>query len=284
LPARCPRKKIVARGGGREETAMKSNWLPAASILVVALAGCATPPATPTAEEKQALAPHGRVRVCFQANNAHATRDAASGELRGPAVDFGRELARRLDVPFVPVQYQTVVELVGSVNKDECDVLSIGVNPERQRLKDFSPAYSQIESGYLVARSAPVASIDEVDRPGMRIAVLERGDSDVLLTRTLKSATLARTRTFGEALDLLKAGKVEALAFLKTGLYPVLDQVPDARLLEGRIQVQDIAIAVPKGRAASARYIGRLVEDLKASGFVKESIARAGVRGLMPAP
>jgi polar amino acid transport system substrate-binding protein len=263
---------------------MKATRLQAAAIVVLALAGCATPTATPTAEEKQSLAPHGKVRVCFQANNAHAVRDASSGELRGPAIDFGQELARRLGVPFAPVQYQTVVDLVGSVAKDECDVLSIGVNPERQLTMEFSPVYSQIESGYLVSRSAPVASMEEIDRPGVRIAVLERGDSDVLLTRTLKNATLARTRTFGEALDLLKSGQADAMAFLKTGLYPAIEQVPGARLLEGRIQVQDIAIAVPKGRTASARYIGKLVNELKANGFVKESIARAGVRGLMPAP
>jgi polar amino acid transport system substrate-binding protein len=48
--------------------------------------------------------------------------------------------------------------------------------------------------------------------------------------------------------------------------------------------VQDIAIGVPKGKDVSARYVAKFVDDLKASGFVKASIEKSGVRGLMVAP
>lgn len=262
---------------------MNAKWI-AAAVTALSLIGCASSPVMPTPEEKQALAPTGKLRIGFQDNNAHATKDPTSGEYRGPAIDFGKELAQRLGVPFQPVPYQTVVELVNSVTKGEWDVLSIGMNPERAKTMDFSAPYSQIENGFLVGKDSPISAVSEVDRAGIRIAVLERGGSDLLLTKTLKHATLIRTRTFGDSIELVKTGKVHATAFIKTGLYPASDQIPGSRVLEGSIQVVAIGIAVPKGSDVSARYIRKFVDELKAQGFVKQSIDRAGVRGLMAAP
>jgi polar amino acid transport system substrate-binding protein len=47
------------------------------------------------------LAPTGTLRATFlAANPVQATVDPATGEVRGPAADLGRELARRLGVSF----------------------------------------------------------------------------------------------------------------------------------------------------------------------------------------
>jgi polar amino acid transport system substrate-binding protein len=264
--------------------ARSAKWLLVALVSFM-VGGCATDRTMPTPEEKQALAPTGKLRLGFLANNAvHATKDPASGELKGPAIDLGKELARRLGVPFEPVSYKTVTEMVGSVSKNEWDVISIGINPDRLKTMDFSAPYSQIEIGILVGKNSPVASIAELDRPGVRIAVLERGDSDILLTPKLKQATLIRTQTIGASVEMVSSGRADATSALKTFLIPASEQVPGSRILDGRITVQDIAIGVPKGKDVSARYVAKFVDDLKASVFVKASIERSAVRGLMVAP
>ena len=262
---------------------MRAEWM-VFTAMAFMLNGCATSPLIPTPEEKQALAPTGKLRIGFQNNNAHATKDPTSGEYRGPAIDFGKELAQRLGVPFQPVPYETVVELVNSVTKGEWDVLSIGMNPERAKTMEFSAPYSQIENGFLVGKDSPISAISEIDRAGIRVAVLERGGSDLFLTKTLKHATLIRVRTFADSIELVKTGKADATAFIKTGLYPASDKIPGSRILEGSIQTVEIGIAVPKGSDISARYIRKFVDELKAQGFVKQSIERSGVRGLMAAP
>jgi polar amino acid transport system substrate-binding protein len=239
----------------------------------------------PSAEEMQALAPTGKLRLGFLANNAvHATKDPVSGELRGPAIDLGKELARRLGVPFEAVSYRTVVEMVSSAPNNEWDVISIGINPDRLKAMDFSAPYSQIEIGILIGKDSPVTSIAELDRPGVRITVLERGDSDILLTPKLKQATLIRTQTIADSISMVRSGKADATSALKTFLIPASEQVPGSRILDGRITVQDIALGVPKGKNISAGYIAKFVDESKSSGFVKGSIDRAGVRGLMAAP
>ncbi len=55
-------------------------------------------------------------------------------------------------------------------------------------------------------------------------------------------------------------------------------------MLEGRFTAVQQAVGTPKGHDAGARYLWDYVEDVKASGFVAEVIARNKVRGVSVAP
>lgn len=236
-------------------------------------------------DEKQALAPTGKLRGAFLANQPiHATKDAGSGELKGVAIDLGKELARRLGVPFEPITYATAVELVGSAPSGQWDVIFLGVVPERAKTVDFSAPYAQIEMGYLVSKDAPISTIADIDKPGVRIAVLEKGASDVLLSTTLKQATLLRNPTIADAVEMMRSGQADALAAIKTFLFPASDRVPGSRVLDGRVAVEDIGIGVPKGQKVSADYVRKFVDEAKTTGLVKAVIERGGVRGLIAAP
>jgi polar amino acid transport system substrate-binding protein len=58
-----------------------------------------------------------------------------------------------------------------------------------------------------------------------------------------------------------------------------------ARILEGRFNVVQMAIAVPKGRgAAGLHHLGRFVAEAKRDGIVARAIERAGLRGVHVAP
>src|SRR5688572_29351365 len=91
---------IPCRGTGTlvtssEDSMHASNWLVTA-LLAFLFCGCASSQTSPTSEARQALAPTGKLRVAFLGTAPlHAVKDAASGELKGPAVDLGREMARR---------------------------------------------------------------------------------------------------------------------------------------------------------------------------------------------
>jgi polar amino acid transport system substrate-binding protein len=236
-------------------------------------------------EEKKALAPTGKLRGAFLANQpVHATKDPASGELKGVAIDLGNELARRIGVPFEAVTYATAVELVDSASSGQWDVIFLGIVPERAKTVDFSAPYAQIEMGYLVSKDAPISTIADIDKPGVRIAVMEKGASDVLLSATLKQATLLRNPTIADAVEMVRSGKADALAAIKTFLFPASDRVPGSRVLEGRVAVEDIGIGVPKGQKVSADYVRKFVDEAKSTGLVKVVIERAGVRGLIAAP
>jgi len=252
-------------------------------IMTVALAlgACAMHGTAPTSEEKAALAPTGKLRLALLANNATNPKDPATGEFRGPAVDVGRELAARLGVAFVVVPYPTVAQLIGSTGKGEWDVISSGINPDRQKVIDFTAPYMQTESGYLV-KGMGIRTLEEVDRPGVRVAVLERGDSDIFLTNRLKHATLIRVKVIPDAVELLKTGGADVHANIKTFLIPTSKQIPEGRILDGYWQIQPVAYGVAKGNPAAA-YLKRTIDELNAKGFTKAAVERAQVPGLMAA-
>jgi len=111
--------------------------------------------------------------------------------------------------------------------------------------------------------------------------VLERGDSDVLLTPTLKQATLIRTQAIGDSVEMVRSGKADATSALKTFLIPASEQVPGSRILDGRIAVQDIALGVPKGNDVGARYVARFIDEMNEGERLRQGLhrARAGARG-----
>jgi polar amino acid transport system substrate-binding protein len=260
-----------------------NEWV-LASVLGLLLSGCAGVPA-PSQEVKQALAPTGKLRAGLLSNNpVHATKDPNSGELKGVAIDLGNELARRLGVPLEVVTYRTAAEIVNSAPSGQWDIVFLGIIPERAKTVDFSAPYAQIEMGYLVPAGSSMSTVSEVDRPGIRIAVQEKGAADVLLTPTIRNATLVRGSTFADGVEMLRSGKADAVAGIKTFLLPASDRLSGSRVLEGRISVEEIGIGVPKGRDLSTAYVRKFVDEAKSTGLVKAALERAKVRGLLPAP
>lgn len=254
------------------------------AVAALLLSACATQPAAPTADEKQSLAPTGKLRLAILPTNpSYGTRDATTGEVKGLSVEFGREVAKRLGVPLEIVPYRAISDMVASAPKGEWDLVTIGINPDRQKLVDFAAPHAVSESGYLVKPGGP-SSIGEVDRAGVRVVVLERGDSDLYLTQMLRNATIVRAKSQADAVAAMNEGKADVHANVKTNLIPASRQVPSSRILDGYWQLQPIAFGVPKGKEASARFVNRLVDEMKASGEMEAMVAKAGVPGLNAAP
>ena len=260
-----------------------THWLLTAIIgLLLMGAGIAT---APTPEVLQALAPTGKLRVAFLSAPLYVTKDPATGELKGVAVDLGKDLARRVGVPFDPVVYPNPSALVGGANSGAWDVALIGINAERAAAMDFSAPYMEVEQGYLVRAGVSIATASDVDKAGVRIGVLEKSNIDLYLSRTLKNAMLVRVKSLPENFALLDTGKADVIAATKPALFTEAASRPGSRVLDDRILVEPIGMGVPKGRnAAAAVYVGKFVEESKAAGLVKSAIERAELRGVVAAP
>jgi polar amino acid transport system substrate-binding protein len=257
--------------------------LAAISFAAVAAAASAAEPPSPAALKD--LAPTGKLRATFIASNPVHVFKEANGELRGPAVDLGRELARRLGVPFEPIGHPRAADIVASAKTGSWDLAFLAVDPERADVVDFSPAYLEAHNEYLAPAGSRVASFAEADRSGVRIGVGQRDAVDLHLTRTLKHAQLVRNAggTSG-ALELVRTGKVDLYAANRQRLDEMLEQLPGARLLDGSVLAVRQAIALPKGHAAGLAFVEAFVAEAKASGLVAQSIARSGLRGVNVAP
>jgi polar amino acid transport system substrate-binding protein len=233
-----------------------------------------------------ALAPKGVLRAGINLSNFLLVtgRDAA-GSPSGVSPDMARELARRLGVGVELVPFKSPGELADAATTDAWDVGNIGAEPARATSIAFTAAYCEIECTYLVPPGSPITRIDQVDRPGIRIASAPRAAYDLWLERNLQHAELVRAEDLAGSYDLFVGQDLDALAGLRPALIKQAERLPGARLLDGKFSSVQQAMGTPRGRDdAGFAYLRAFVEEMKATGFVAERIAAHGVDGLSVAP
>jgi len=231
------------------------------------------------------LAPTGKLRAAINYGNfILATKDRATGESRGVAIDLVQELARRLGVPVEIVAYDSVAVMGDAAPTGVWDIAFLGSDPKREALMSFTAAYLEIEATYLVPGASPLRTAADVDREGVRVAAPARANYELFLSRNLKHARLVSTAGADAAFDLLATGQVEAVAGLTQALHDRLAKLPGSRIVDGRFMGVQQSIAVPKGHDAGLAYLRRVVEDAKASGLVARAIEKTGARGVSGAP
>jgi polar amino acid transport system substrate-binding protein len=263
-----------------------------AIVILAFLASCSTTPTAPATDIEPGLAavvadlaPTGKLRAAINFGNpVLAVKDAATGEPRGVSVDLARELGRRLGVPVDLVTYAAAGKVTEALKSGAWDVAFLAIDPVRAAEISYSPPYVVIEGAYLVPRDSLIRSNEDVDRPGIRIAVATGSAYDLYLSRALKQATLVRTPISGEVADMFIAQKLEVRAGVKQQLEADAVRIPGLRLLEGRFMVINQAMGTPRGREAGARYLRDFIEKMKTSGFVAFSLARNHVEGAAIAP
>ena len=248
--------------------------------------GCATPtgPAVPPAARSE-LAPTGKLRVgLLAANPLFVTQNTAPGVLSGVAVDIGRELAKRLDVPMEPIRYPTVAAMVEAAGKGEWDVALLAIDPERAAFMNFTAAYLYGENTFLVPAGSTARTIEDLDRPGKTVATLAKSVQEVWLRKNLKNATLVSASGPPSAFELLREGKVDAVGSGAQLLADGAKSLPGSRLLAGSYVDSPIGLAVARGRPAGLAYAHEFIEEMKASGALRESLSKSGLSGARVAP
>jgi polar amino acid transport system substrate-binding protein len=240
-----------------------------------------TPHATPSDEARAELAPTGTLRLAFpQASALYVTRDPATGELRGVSMDLGAALAERLGVPFEAKPYKAVRELIADTGKSAWDVATIVMEDERRKTFDYSRAYLEADSTYLVPAGSAIEKVADADKPGVRIGVAENSAFDLFLARFVKQATLVRFGGVGAAFDGLANNECDLVAAPRQVLATALPRFAGARILDDWFDKAFCGVAVPKGRqAAGLAFVNAFLDEAIRSGFIAGVIARAGMKG-----
>ncbi len=234
-----------------------------------------------TAALRSEFAPTGKLRVGLNMSNFLLTRtDTASGQPRGVAHDLAQELGRRLGLAVELCPYPNPGALADAANKGVWDVGFLGAEPLRANEIDFTPAYVEIDSTYLVPPGSNLTTVEEVDRKGIRIIVPDKAAYELYLSRTIQNAELAKEPGGDNSFKRFVAEKFDALAGLRPRLVSDQAKLPGSRILDGRFTAVQQAAGVPKGRAAASKYLSAFIEDVKASGLVAKAIKDNNVVGL----
>ena len=259
-----------------------THWI---ALLGLLFMGCAGFISAPTEEARQALAPTGKLRVGLQLGSPHnVIRDSASGEMKGVGFDLGRELARRMGVPFEPITYPSVGALLDAGKAGAWDVAFVGFSPARAKEWDFTALHMEVEFGYLIPADSSISTMADVDRSGIRVAVQEKSQPDIFVSRTLKNAEVVRAPSLAGTVEMLKSRRADAIFSIKPSLFEASKQLPGSRVLEGRPGIDPHAMVLPKGRELGLAYARQFIEEAKSRGLVTTAIERVGMRGAVVAP
>ena len=228
----------------------------------------------------------GKIRVGV--HSVMYTKDPHTGEPKGASVgiillDIARALGARIGLEIVPVGHPTIPEMLTCLTAGACDMGFMGPDPSRTGV-DFSPPILQLDYTFLVPAASSIQRIADVDRPGVRIAVVSDHASTLTLSRILKHAQLVYAATPDPTFEFLRTGRADAFASVRGVLLAYSARLPGSRVLDEQYGANLVGIVVPKGQAARLAYITEFIEQAKASGLVQQAIERAGLPGYKMAP
>ena len=233
-----------------------------------------------------AFAPTGVLRASINLGNPIlAYADPATGLPSGVSVDLARGFAQQLGLELTLITFDSAGKSVDAVTSETADIGFFAVDPVRGAGISFTAPYVLIEGSYMVTDASPIRGNEEVDRPGIRIAVGKGSAYDLYLTRELRHASIVRAPTSPTVVDTFVMEGLEVAAGVKQQLEADARRVPGLRLLPGRFMVIQQAMGLPKSRSAAAiATLRAYVEAMKKSGFIDEALKRHGIQGASVAP
>ncbi|MBU3601534.1 ABC transporter substrate-binding protein [Polynucleobacter sp. AM-25C3] len=229
------------------------------------------------------FAPTGILRVGINLGNPLlAGLDKKTGEPKGITVDIANHIASGLSLPIAFTCYQMAGATVEAVKSGDVDLVFVAIDPVRGADISYTPAYIQIEGAYMVKDSSPLTQNEEVDAVGNEIVVGKGSAYDLYLTREIKQASLLRSANSQAVVDDFMSGTGNVAAGVKQQLESDAQRYDGLRMLPGRFMVINQAIGTPKARSnfeKTTAYLSSVIQELKTSGFVADSMQRHDVQG-----
>ncbi len=205
--------------------------------------------------------------------------------MRGVTVDLLRDFAATLKVPLDMQVYDNSGQVTDAVASGACDLAFMPRDSAREAKVDFGPAYYFISSTYLVPAGSKIQSIDEVNRPGVRIVAISN-------TTTARSAR----RTAPQCLD---RGSAERRSDDRNGAQragrclracrmirlPACCRSCRARACCRAISSRpELPSRCPRAAPAALELASALIENAKKSGLVRRALDAAGFPDAEVAP
>ncbi|MCX7313246.1 MAG: transporter substrate-binding domain-containing protein [Alphaproteobacteria bacterium] len=251
-------------------------------IFAAAVLSAAVSPAWAQAD----VAPTGMLRAAYLATNpAQAIKDTHTGEIRGASLDLAREFAKRLGKPrdFKPIANPPAV--IEAVKNGEADIGFVAYEATRVGTVEFSETYMLVQQSFLVLGDSPIKTLADLDRAGLKIAGTRNDSMALCLKRVLKQATQVDLDNNSDLLiKALMAREIDALGANRQRLTTLMKSVPGSRLLPDNLFNVPQNIVVPKGKLDVLAAVNAFLDEVRASGFLRDAVAKGGAIGVEAAP
>ncbi len=259
------------------------------SLLVGALllSGCAswnsTSASVPSVSQqiKSTLAPTGVLRVgVYLGSPTSLVRVGPSGESFGIALELGKTLGHQLGVSVQVVEFPRVAEVIAAIKDERVDMTFTNATAARAKEIDFTAPLVQLELGILVPTTSSIKNFGDVDKQSVRLGVSQGSSSQSVLGQRLKQTTIVPVPSLEIAASKLQNKELDAFATNKGILFELNEKLSDFQVLQDRWGLENLAIAIPKGRQDALPFLNVFAQKIRESGQLDLMIKRAGLRGM----
>ncbi len=234
------------------------------------------------------LAPTGKLRVAIavgpSASALWTVRDGATGKPKGVPVELGTAMAAKLGVPVELIEYGSSGDIVTARDQGAWDVTFVPVDDDRKKAIDFGAPYHLLQSTYLVAPGSTIKTLAEANRAGVRIAIVDGTATGRASVGASPNATPVKVKNPDEAITLMRAGQLDAIALSRESVGGLVDALPGSRVLEEAFLNSTTAVAVPRNKPNARAFVTEFIEEAKAAGLVRRALDAMGLKSSQVAP
>jgi polar amino acid transport system substrate-binding protein len=224
------------------------------------------------AEVVKDLAPDGVLRASINLGNPVLAQGTPE-EPSGVTVDIAREIAARLGVPVELICFDAARKSFEAMTSGQADICFLAIDPAREAEVAFTAPYVVIEGVFAVPVDSSLTTVADVDSDGIRIGVKRGSAYDLYLSRTLQHATVVQDE---EGTTAFRNHNLDAAAGIRQPITDYVAANPDLRVIDDRFMQIQQAVGTTKSRSPeTVLFLRTLVEELKSSGFIADSLTRS---------
>ena len=202
---------------------------------------------------------------------------------RGLDIDTAQLLADKLAVKLelTPVNSTNRIPFL-TTGKVDLVISSLGKNPEREAVIDFSAAYAPFYLGVFGPEDASIASLDDLS--GKTISVTRGSIEDIELSNVApKGATIKRFEDNNSTIAAYLSGQVELIASGNVVMVAISERNPK-RVPSMKLKLKDspVYVGVNKNQSALLDKINTIITAAKADGSL-DALSQKWLKQPLPA-
>ncbi len=231
----------------------------------------------------------GKLRVCIWTDYYGITyRNPRNKQLAGVDIELSAAFARQLGVELAYVE-SSFPRLIDDLVAERCDIAmhAVGITPVRQAALRFSQPYLRSDIYGVTTRSSRmVRNWEDIDRPGVKVAVQSGTFMEPVMRDALKQATLVSILPPMTREQELEAGRVDVFMTDYPYSRRLLDNADWARLVAPPTPFHSVpyAYAVKPGDDEWLRTVDAFVASIKRDGRLERAALKYGLGEIVVKP
>ena len=175
--------------------------------------------------------------------------------------------------------------MIEAVRSGQADIGFVAFEATRLGTVDFSQTYMLVHQSFLVLDGSPIKAVADIDRGGNKVGGTRNNSMMLCLKRVLKQAAPVELDNSPEVLAKAISGReIDALGANRQRLTTLSRNIPGTRLLPDNFFNVPQNIVVPKNKPEVLAAVDKFIDDMRASGFLRDAIVKGGALGVEPAP